>query len=346
MSKSNSPKRFVLIFFFILFTLALIGGGIGAYFLFVPNFTSQKTTYIYIYPDRNFDNLCLQLQDSADCRDISTFKQVAHFLKYPETMRTGRYAVEPGMNNMDLLKNLRRGNQAPIRMTFNNIRVKEDLAIRLSEQLMINSDELLGLMNDVAYCESLGFDTQTVKAMFIPNTYEIYWNISAENLMQRMKREYASFWTDLRRNKADRIGISPIEVIILASIVEEESAVADEYQTIAGLYINRLYKGIPLQADPTVKYALGDFALQRVLNEHLKIESPYNTYMNGGLPPGPIRVPSITGIDAVLDHRKHNYLYMCAKEDFSGRHNFAVTLTEHNQNANRYRAALNQLGIR
>ena len=346
MSKSSSSKRFVLIFFFTLFTLALIGGGIGAYFLFVPNFTSQKVTYIYIYPDKDFDNLCLQLQDSAGCRDIKTFKQVANLLKYPEAMHTGHYAIEPGMNNMDLLKKLRRGNQEPVRITFNNIRVKEDLAKRLSEQLMINHDELLRLMNDVAYCEAIGFTPQTVKAMFIPNTYEIYWNISAENLMQRMKREYASFWTDLRRNKADRIGISPVEVSVLASIVEEESAVVDEFQTIAGLYINRLYKGIPLQADPTVKYALGDFTLQRVLNEHLRVESPYNTYINGGLPPGPIRIPSITGIDAVLNHKKHNYIYMCAKEDFSGRHNFAVTLTEHNQNANRYRAALNQRGIR
>lgn len=346
MNKSKSSKRPVLIFFFVLFTLCLIGGGIGAYFLFGPNFTSQKTTYVYIYPDKNFDQLCAQLQDSAGCRDIATFRQVAGFLKYPEAMRTGRYAVEPGMSNLDLLRNLRRGNQVPVRITFNSIRIKEDLAKRLSEQLMINQDELLSLMNDVAYCESIGFTPQTVKAMFIPNTYEIYWNVSAEKLMQRMKREYVSFWTELRRNKADRIGISPVEVAILASIVEEESAVVEEYQTIAGLYINRLYKGIPLQADPTIKYALGDFTLQRVLNEHLKVDSPYNTYLNEGLPPGPIRIPSIVTIDAVLNYKKHNYIYMCAKEDFSGRHNFAVTLADHNRNANRYRAALNQLGIR
>lgn len=346
MTKTKSSKRIVLIIFIVLLTLSLTGGGIGAYYLFLPNFSSPKTTYIYIYPDKDFDNLCLQLQDSAGCENINTFRQVAQLMKYPEIMRTGRFAIEPGMNNLDLIRSLKRGNQAPVRITFNNIRVKEELAMRLSEQLMINYDELITQMNDASYCESLGFTPQTIKIMFIPNTYEVYWNISADNLMKRMKREYDAFWTEARKNKADRIGISTIEVATLASIVEEESAMADEYPVIAGLYINRLHKGIPLQADPTVKYAIGDFSIQRVLNEHLRVESPYNTYLNSGLPPGPIRVPSIAGMDAVLNYKKHNYLYMCAKEDFSGRHNFAVTLAEHNRNANRYRAALNQKGIR
>jgi len=346
MTKTKSSKRIVLITFLVLFTLSLIGAGICSYYLFLPNFNSQQTTYIYIYPDRDFNNLCRQLQDSAACKNISTFKQVAQFMKYPGVMKTGRYAIDPGMNNLDLIRRLRNGSQEPVKITFNNIRIKRDLANRLSEQLMINSDELLTLMEDASFCESLGFTPQSIKTMFIPNTYEVYWNISAENLMQRMKREYDAFWNESRRNKANRIGISTMEVAILASIVEEESAVKDEYPVIAGLYINRLHKGIPLQADPTVKYALGNFALQRVLNEHLRVESPYNTYLNSGLPPGPIRIPSITGIDAVLNYDKHNYLYMCAKEDFSGRHNFAVTLAEHNRNANRYRAALNQLGIR
>lgn len=346
MSNTKSLKRVVLLVLSVFFLLLLIGGGIGAYFLFIPNFTPQQTSYIYIYPDKDFDNVCIQLEDSANCKNIMTFKEVAKYLKYPEKMRTGRYAVKPGMNNLDLIRDLRNGNQVPVRVTFNNIRIKDELAVRLSEQLMIQSNDLLDIMNDNAYIESLGFTPQTIKAMFIPNTYEIYWNVSAEQFMQRIKREYDSFWTASRRDKADKIGISPVQVSILASIVEEESAVADEYPIIAGLYINRLHKGIPLQADPTVKYALGNFAIQRVLYEHLKIDSPYNTYLNEGLPPGPIRIPSIRGIDAVLNYKKHNFLYMCAKEDLSGRHNFAVTLAEHNRNANRYRAALNQLGIR
>jgi UPF0755 protein len=182
--------------------------------------------------------------------------------------------------------------------------------------------------------------------MFIPNTYEVYWNTPAEKLIERMKREYDVFWNNDRRRKAENIRLTPIEVSILASIVEEETAAPDEYPIVAGLYLNRLYKGMMLQADPTVKFAVGDFSLRRILNRHLEVDSPYNTYMYAGLPPGPIRIPSPKSIDAVLNHTVHNYLYMCAKEDFSGRHNFAVTLKEHNKNAEKYRAELNRRGIK
>jgi UPF0755 protein len=201
-------------------------------------------------------------------------------------------------------------------------------------------------LEDAKRCEALGFNTTTVKTMFIPNTYEVYWNISTERLVERLKREHDVFWNENRRNKAKELRLSPVEVSILASIVEEETAIADEMPIVAGVYINRLYKGMRLEADPTVKFAAGDFSLQRILFKHLEIESPYNTYLHGGLPPGPIRIPSIQGIDAVLNYSKHNYLFMCAKEDFSGRHNFAVTLREHNRNAERYRAELNRRGIR
>ena len=211
---------------------------------------------------------------------------------------------------------------------------------------MVTSQEMNDLLNDPAYCSAFGFAPATIKAMFIPNTYEVYWNISAEKLIERMKREYDNFWTEDRRNKAQNIRLTPLEVSILASIIEEESAVTDEYSTIAGLYINRLYRGIPLQADPSLKYAIGDFTIQRVLNEHKLIDSPYNTYLYSGLPPGPLRIPSLKGLESVLNYQKHNYLYMCAKEDFSGRHNFAVTLAEHNRNAERYHAELNRRGIR
>ena len=321
-------------------------GGVGYYFFLYPNFATRKTVYIYIYPEKKFENLCRQLEDSALCVNIRHFKEVAKILKYPSNMKTGRYAVEPGSNNYDLLTNLRRGQQEPLRITFNNIRMTDDLTNRISEQLMITSRDLDMLLNDAVYCSSLGFTPATIKAMFIPNTYEVYWNIPAEKLIERMKREYDAFWTEDRRNQAKKIRLTPLDVSILASIIEEESAMTDEYPTIAGVYINRLYRGIPLQADPTVKYAMGDFAIQRVLNEHLRIDSPYNTYLHTGLPPGPIRIPSLKGLESVLNYQKHNYLYMCAKEDFSGRHNFAVTLSEHNRNADRYRAELNRRGIR
>ena len=314
--------------------------------ILAPDFEPRKTVYVYIDEKKDFGDLCLQLVDSAGCRRIGSFKQLAGMLKYPANMRTGRYAVEPGMNNLALLNNLRRGHQEATRVTFNNIRFKQDLAERLAGQLMIGEDDLLPLLADSVYCASLGFTPETILALFIPNTYEVYWNISAEKLMQRMQREYKNFWSDTRLAKAKAIGMTPVEVAILASIVEEETAATDEYPIVAGLYLNRLQRGIPLQADPTVKFAVGDFSLQRILFEHLEIDSPYNTYKHAGLPPGPLRIPTIRGLDAVLNHMNHNYLYMCAKEDFSGRHNFAVTLAEHNRNANRYRAELNRRKIR
>ena len=347
MNKKKQSKRNIIAGILLFFVLLIAGVGVWGYRLaWAPNFMPQETVYIYIGKDKSFTDLCRQLQDSADCSRIGSFKQLAGMLKYQANIRTGRYAVSPGMSNLQLLNDLRRGHQVATRLTFNNIRFKEDLAERLDEQLMLDKDELLSLLNDSAYCDSLGFTTETITSLFIPNTYEVYWNIPANKLMQRMKREYIAFWTDVRLEKAKAIGLTPAEVATLASIVEEETAASDEYPIVAGLYLNRLHRGIPLQADPTVKFAVGDFTLQRILFEHLEVDSPYNTYKHAGLPPGPLRIPTIKGMDSVLNYMKHNYLYMCAKEDFSGRHNFAATLAEHNRNANRYRAELNRRKIR
>jgi UPF0755 protein len=233
-----------------------------------------------------------------------------------------------------------------VQVTFHNVRLKSELSERLSSQLMLKSSELDALLNDADFCRSLGFTPEDIHAMFIPNTYNVYWNISAASFMQRMKREYNAFWSEARREKASEIGISLVEVSTLASIVEEESSELSEYPTIAGVYINRLHRNIPLQADPTIKYALGNFSLTRILNSHLTIESPYNTYLHLGLPPGPIRIPSIYAIDAVLNYQPHNYLFMCARDDFSGYHSFAATASEHNRNASRYHAALNRHRVR
>ena len=329
--------------------LVILIGGVcfGVYRMtWAPNFGVKETTYIYINEDKDFEALCRQLTDSALCTRISSFKRLAGLLHYPDNMKTGRYAVMPGMSNIRLLDDLRRGHQVAARLTFNNIRSKEDLAERLGSQLMLRGEDVLCLLGDSAFCASLGFTPETITTMFIPDTYEVYWNIPAEKLMQRMKKEYDSFWNSARREKAAKIGLTPIEVSVLASIVEEETAVADEYPVVAGLYLNRLRRGIPLQADPTVKFAVGDITLQRVLFEHLEIDSPYNTYKHTGLPPGALRIPSVKGIDGVLSPMEHRYLYMCAKEDFSGRHNFSVTLAEHNRNASRYRAELDRRKIR
>lgn len=327
--------------------VVLLAGGVWGYHLLeAPNFMPEKTAYVYINEATDFDGLCRQLRDSAGCRRIERFRRLAGWIGYPSAMRTGRYAVRPGMGNWDLLNDLRRGHQAATRVTFNNIRLKEELAERLAGQLMFGKEELLTLLGDSAYCDSLGFSTETILTLFIPNTYEVYWNTSATKFVRRMKREYDAFWDADRRKKAEEAGLTPVEVSILASIVEEETAIPDEYPVVAGLYINRLRAGIPLQADPTVKFAVGDFSLRRILFEHLEVDSPYNTYKYAGLPPGPLRIPSIRGLDGVLNYARHGYFYMCAKEDFSGRHSFSKTLREHNQNAARYRMELNRRGIR
>lgn len=347
MNKKKQLKRNTRAGILLFFVLLMAGAGLWGYSLaWEPNFVSKEMVYVYVGKDKSFTDLCRQLQDSAGCSRIGSFKQLSGILKYQANMKTGRYAVSPGMSNLELLNNLRRGHQEAIRLTFNNIRFKEELAERLGEQLMLDKEELLSLLNDSVYCDSLGLTTETVTSLFIPNTYEVYWNIPADKLMQRMKREYKSFWTDARLEKAKAIGLTPMEVATLASIVEEETAASDEYPIVAGLYLNRIHRGIPLQADPTVKFAVGDFTLKRILFEHLEIDSPYNTYKHAGLPPGPLRIPTIKGMNGVLNYMKHNYLYMCAKEDFSGRHNFAATLAEHSRNANRYRAELNRRKIR
>jgi UPF0755 protein len=210
---------------------------------------------------------------------------------------------------------------------------------------MIDSIDIANLLTEKSILQEYNFTKQTLPALFIPNTYQVYWNISAKDFLNRMFKEYKRFWTEERQNKAKAIGLTPIEVSILASIVEEETNNKSEKPMVAGLYINRLKKGMPLQADPTVKFAWQDFTLRRITNKHLTIDSPYNTYKIIGLPPGPIRIPSPEGIDAVLNYSKHNYLYMCAKEDFSGTHNFASTLSEHNRNARKYWDALNKRKI-
>jgi len=333
---------------YIILVLIAIGAGLGIYGYSVLNtgFNIDKTVYLYIDENRDYESLRQEVKDSAKVENISNFDILVSLLDYKSGIKTGRYAIKPGMNIYELVKSLRSGNQAPVRLKFNNIRTKDDLAQRISDQLMMSKEALLNTLDNSAKCEELGFNTETVVAMFIPNTYEYYWDVSINTFLQRMKIEYNSFWTESRLAKSKEIGLTPVEVSILASIVEEECMFTDEYFKVAGLYLNRLRKGQELQADPTVKFAVGDFSLRRVLIVHTQTDSPYNTYKRKGLPPGPIRIPSIKGIDAVLNPAKHNYYYMCAKDDFSGYHNFATTLAEHSRNRALYIKALNARGIK
>lgn len=342
--KKNSRKKIVLWIVSILVLLIVI----SAYFAYSMVFKPIKlaeTEYIYIDDENDYEDVVNQIKEKIKLPNERIFEVLSERMNYPNLVKTGRYSIEDGMTMPDLIRRLRSGSQAPVNLTFNNIRTIENLAGRLSSQLMIDSVSALVYFTDSAVISNYGFNEQTFGAMFIPNTYEVYWDTGIESLTNRMKREYDSFWNQDRREKAERIGLNPLQVSTLASIVEEEATYADEYPIVAGLYLNRLKRGMRLEADPTVKFAVGDPSLRRILFRHLEVESPYNTYKIQGLPPGPIRIPSITSIDATLSPAEHNYLFMCAKDDLSGRHNFAVTHAEHARNAAAYQRALNQRGI-
>ena len=314
------------------------------YYFFAQPFQITETTYIYIDRDDNVDSVYQKIIKTGNPKQMHGFESLVKYKGY--TPKTGRYAIKPTDNMRYLHRRLSMGYQSPVMLTVGSVRTLDRMARNVARQLMIDSTEVARLMADTAYIRSIGYSKETLPALFIPNTYEVYWNLSAEEFMQRMVKENKAFWNDKRMNQAKAIGLTPIEVATLASIVEEETANQNEKPMVAGLYINRLQRGMLLQADPTVKFSLQEFGLKRILYKHLEVDSPYNTYKYAGLPPGPIRVPSYQGLESVLNYTKHNYLYMCAKEDFSGTHNFAVTSAQHAANARRYQQALNRKGIR
>ena len=320
-------------------------GGIYQLFFSQP-FQISETGYIYIDRDDNIDSVYNQIIKVGNPKSMKGFKIIAEQKGYDKNIKTGRYAIKPTDNMRYLHRRLSLGYQTPVNLTIGSVRTMDRIARNASRQLMIDSTEIIGLLNDTAYLNTIGYTQQTIPALFIPNTYEVYWNISAEDFMKRMIKEHKVFWNEERIKKAKSIGLTPEEVATLASIVEEETAVNAEKPVVAGLYINRLKRGMLLQADPTIKFSLQDFGLKRILFKHLEVNSPYNTYKHTGLPPGPIRIPSIQGLESVLNHAHHNYLYMCAKEDFSGTHNFAVTSAQHTANARRYQQALNRRNIK
>ena len=272
-----------------------------------------------------------------------SFMFVSKLFNYHKYIKPGFYLIEREMNNLSFINLLRSGLQTPLHITFSPAKIKKSIARKLCHNLALEAGELLSLMNNQEFVRQYGFDTSTVACVFIPNTYELYWNISAESLFERMIREYRSFWKEDRRKKAKLLGLNPIQVSILASIVQSETTKSEEKSRIAGVYMNRLKRNIPLESCPTVIFATGDFELRRVLKKHLIVNSPYNTYIHKGLPPGPINTPTPSSIDMVLNYEKHKYLYMCAKENFSGYHRFAVNFKQHLINAQKYRQAFNRL---
>lgn len=337
-------RRKIFIIFLIVGTILLSSFAFYVYqIIYTPNIlVDKKSKYLYITQKTTFKSLQNTLHDEDYVQDILSFSFLARLMKFDENIKPGRYLLESNMTNREAILLLRSGRQEPVDITFNNIRTLNELAVKITDNIELDANEFLETLHDSTVITDYGFDQETIKSMFIPNTYEVYWTVSATELMDRMHNEYQNFWNEARLAKADSIRLSPVEVSILASIVQAETKKQEESKIIAGLYLNRLKRGMLLQADPTLVYASGDFTIRRVLNKHKEIDSPYNTYKYTGLPPGPINLPSIHSLDAVLNYQDHNYLYMCAKEDFSGYHYFTASLRQHLNNARKFQRALNQ----
>lgn len=301
--------------------------------------------YLYIPTGSNLDDVVAIIKAQQILNNTESFKWVASKMNF-KNIKPGKYKITKGLSNIELVRLLRSGKQEPIKLTFQNIRLKTDFAGYIGKNFEIDSLAFLNMLDSIDLVRQYGFDEETIFCMFIPNTYELYWNTSKEKFFERMQKEYVKFWNTERLAQAKAIGLSPVQVSILASIVDQEALLNREMIRIAGVYMNRLNRGIKLEADPTVIFANGDFTVKRVLYKLLQKDSPYNTYKYIGLPPGPICMPSVAAIDAVLHFEKHNYIYFCAKEDFSGLHNFASNVTEHQMNARKFQQALNNRGIK
>ena len=330
----------------IIFSTILTTGSVYTYqMLYSPNFLiNADDKFIIIEENTDFNELIKKLEDDTLINDILSFSFLSKLMEYQENIKIGAYKVEMNMSNYEMITMLRSGNQTPIKLTFTYARKIEDLAEKITTKLKMSKDDLLNYLNENINNYS-GFKKTDIISIFLPDTYEVYWNISPEKLTNKMYSEYKKFWNEERLSKLEKINLNQKEAIVLASIVASESRMLDEADRIAGLYINRLNRNMRLQADPTLIFAANDFTIRRVLNKHKKIKSPYNTYIHRGLPPGPIRLASKKYIDAVLNYEKHNYIYMCAKEDFSGYHAFATNLSDHNRNAKKFQIALNMRKI-
>ena len=341
-------KRIYIIGIVLLLLLAAAAtvGHLAYSTILAPIVRGEQTVYIQIHPEYDTQQVAEVLTSSATIESMAGFAPLMKYYKYDERVKPGNYAIRPGDSMRDICLRLLSGNQTPVRLVIPSVRTLDRLAGAVGKQLMTDSAAIATILTDHHLIDSLGYTEETFPTLFLPNTYEVYWTMSPEQFIARMKKEHDTFWNTERKKKAQAQGLTPIEVTTLASIVDEETNKNDEKPLVAGLYLNRLKRGMLLQADPTVKFAHSKFDLRRILLAHLTIDSPYNTYKYAGLPPGPIRIPSIAAIESVLNPAKHSYIYMCAKEDFSGYHNFASTLGQHNANARRYQQALNQRGIK
>ena len=347
--KKKNRSRFIVMLVIGIVMIFVLAFGYWAYrTLMSPNVKTPegKEVSIYIPTGSDYEQVKTILKDAHVLVNEGSFDWVAKRKDLTDNIHPGHYILKDGMNNNRLVNMLRGGLQTPVKVSFNNIRNVDQLAGRIATQIEADSASISNQLHNQDYIQQLGFNDYTIPALFLPDTYEFYWNTDAEGFVVRMFQEYNKFWTEERKQQAQNKGLTPIEVSTLASIVNKETNMSDEMPRVAGVYINRLKNDWLLQADPTLIFAWNDYTIKRVLDRHKEIESPYNTYKHLGLPPGPICIPSIVAIKSVLNAEDHHYFFFCAKEDFSGYHNFAKTLAEHNRNAAKYQQALNQIGIK
>lgn len=326
--------------------IILVIGLFGVYKVFGPNTGSfTQGEYLYLHTGSDYEKLKAELLAGGFVSDMVSFDLLAKQAKIPEHIHPGKYKIKSGMSNYNMIRMLRSGRQTAVRIVINRLRRKQDFVYLLSSSLEADSVALNQLLNDASYLSQFGLDTNTAMCAVMPDTYDFFWNISADNAFRKIAKKYTRFWDARRKQQAQEHGITPVQAIIIASIVDEETNVTEDKPKIASVYLNRVEKGMRLQADPTVKFAVGDFTIRRISGPMLQNTSPYNTYLYAGLPPGPICTPSVGSIEAVLQAPKTTYLYFCAMEDFSGRSAFASTYEEQMKNARAYQQALNARGI-
>jgi UPF0755 protein len=343
--KEMTRKKIRYIIAGLLFAICSAGFFLYTQFFSIRIYPVNGKAVILIPEDATWKQAMDSLRMHLSITNQKSLEWISKKKGYPRRVLPGRYVITRGVSCNQLINILRGGKQAPVMVTFNNVRTLGDLAGKVGGQIEADSLELVTFLLNTANYSKDGFTRDNIISVFIPDTYEFFWNTGPQTFYRRMLREYRKFWTDDRIRKAKDLNLTPVEVSTLASIVDEEAIKPDEKPRIAGVYINRLRRGIPLQADPTVKFAVNNFTISRILNKHLAIDSPYNTYIHKGLPPGPISCPSVEGLNAVLNPEKHDFIYFAAKADFSGYHNFSRTLAEHNRYANQYQRELNRRRI-
>jgi UPF0755 protein len=347
-AKKKTTLRKVLRIVLAIVALAIAAVGIKLYedvWASNINLPEGENAYLYVGTQKTLDENVEGWKKSEVFKNVNGFVRIIQYLGFEHKLKPGRYEVEAGMNNYRLVRLMVSGQQKPMDITFKYAERKDDLVRFWCTKLEADSNELMALLSDASLFEDIGLDTQNSVSLFIPNTYNFYWNTPAEDLLLRFKREYLAFWTENRRAQAAALNLTPKQVSIFASIVQKETFQKSEMPIVAGVYYNRLKRGMPFQADPTILFAVNDKSIRRVSGKMLKEVSPYNTYLYTGLIPGPICVPNVHAIDAVLNLQRHNFLYFCAKEDFSGYHNFAATFAQHQLNARKYQRELNRRGI-